>query len=185
MFKITYLNAYEVIGALHQLKKHYKVSNNEIAEAAGVSPTTVSKWLTYKVKDLRKENKDKLEDFIAKTWQPGLICITSFGPYPHNLFFNVGDIHDPFFTWINANYGEEDEEFLKECEKAVTDGTAKLHIVKYYRDMDEANILGRQEERLYSIGAMTGGRTDVRVTFIGGKEPIIKNSLVFNPPEDA
>lgn len=183
MFKFTYPNTHELVCTLIQLKKHYRVSNEEIAKAAGVSGTTVSKWLNFRSKEIRKETKEKLEDFIAQTWQPGLICVTSFDDYAHDLFFNVGDIYDPFYSWIVID--KQVDKILSDCEKAIAEGRAKKYIVKYYKDMDEANTLGREEEQLYTIGAMTGGRTDVAVHFVRDDKVITKNSLVFTPPDDA
>lgn len=184
MFKFTYPNNQELIGTLIQLKKDYRISNNDIAKAANVSATTVSKWLNFKTENLRKEHKNKLEEFIAQTWQPGLICITAFDEYPHDLFFNVGSVYDPFYTWI-THYDANCEKILLDCEKAAKDGRAKKYLVKYYRDMDEANKLGREEEQLYTVGAMTGGRDDVRIHFVGKNGAlVIKNSLVFTYPEN-
>lgn len=187
MFKFTYPNTPQLVGTLLQLKKDYRVTNEEIAHAAEVSSTTVSKWLNFKSKEIRKDTKEKLEDFIAETWQPGLICVTSFDDYPHNLFFNVGSVHDPFYTWIISDEQEDEdiERILSDCEKAIADKRAKKYIVKYYKDMDEANTLGREDERLYSIGAMTGGRTDIKVTFVKRNGVVVKNSLVFTPPKNA
>ena len=187
MFKITYPNNLELMGTLNVLKKNYRISNNAIAKAAGVSPTTVSKWLNYKTTGCRKEHHEKLEDFIARTWQPALICVTKFGHYPHNFFFNVGDVHDPFYTWIHyyvtPEQDKEDIKFVEECEQALANKEAKLYVVKLYKDMDEANTLGREEERLYNIGAMTNS-DDINVTFFGKGEPVVKKSLIFVPPDE-
>lgn len=186
MFKFSYPDTLELIGTLIQLKKDYGIKNDTIAAVAGVSETTVSKWLNFKAKTIHKETKEKLENFIAETWRPGLVCVTKFGEYPHDLFFNVGSVYDPFFTWITRPQPGI-QKFLEDCEKAIAEGRAKKYIVKYYRDMDEANTIGREEEEQYTIGAMTGGRTDIQIHFIDHKDNkvVTKNSLVFTPPEDA
>lgn len=181
MSRYSYPNMRSLMSALILLKKNYHINNNDIAQAVGVSATTVSKWLNYKTKTCNKENKEKLENFLTETWRPALICITKFGPYPHHLFFTVGDVYNPFYTWLRYD-SDEEEQLLKDYEKAVLNEETSIHIVKYYKDFNEAMDLGRQEEHQYDIGAMMG--PNVKITFIDKSTPVIKESIVFDPLEE-
>ena len=181
MFKFHYPNKQELMGALAQTKKDYKLTNKQIATAVGSNEVSVSRWLTGKAV-VGAQFVEALENFIAQTWQPGIVCIWNDTWIRKGQFLLVGSIYDPFYTWIHntdTQTIEEDNKFIEDMERQVQTGEAKLYIVKKYVDMDEANKIGRDEEQLYNLGAATGSE---EVTFLrpGGKIEKRK-TLIYEP----
>lgn len=155
-FKFSYPDPKQLAGELKAVRENYKLTNNYIAEQIGTSAAIVSKWLTFK-STISPKYRTIVEDFIARTWQPALVFITPFDAFPHGIFLNVGDKFDPFYTWLHdsLNDSEAFEEYNKtlvECERAVKQGIARVLIVETFKDLDEANKLGRREEKLYMFG---------------------------------
>lgn len=157
MFKFSYPNKQELIGSLLQTKKDYNLTNDYLAKEIGVSPITMSSWLNFKSAPANKY-QEKIEDFIAKIWQPGIVCVWNNTQSRKGHFFLVGSIYDPFFTWIHnyepETYAEEIA-YIESMEAQIKNGEATLHIVKKYVDMDEANKIGRDEEIQYNFGSIS------------------------------
>lgn len=182
MFKFTYDDPRELILTLKLLKDNYKLSNKEIAEKLKVSIPTVSNWFRGST-TITQQYREKVEELIARTWQPGLICIQNINDNTAPLhFFLVGDIYNPFYTWIHINCSPDDQLFLIEMERQVQNKEAKIYIVKKYVDMDEANTLGRDEEQQYNIGIIN---KNAKCYFMRGAGKIeIKPALTYEPKQN-
>lgn len=180
MFKFSYPNKQELIGSLLQTKKDYNLTNDYLAKEIGVSPITMSSWLNFKSTPTNKY-QEKIEDFIAKIWQPGIVCVWNDAWVRKGQFLLVGSIYDPFYTWIHNSNIEtigEDNKFIENMERQVQTGEAKLYVVKKYVDMDEANKIGRDEEQLYNLGAT--GSEEVIFLRPGGKIEK-RETLIYEP----
>lgn len=180
MFKFSFQTAEELAARLHITKKNYNLTQNQIAKAIGVTPTTVSSWLNGK-RHIGPQYKEAVENFIAKTWQPGIICVWNPNKSRKGQFLLVGDIYDPFYTWINNNFDEEDEKYLEELERELETGKATFHLVKKYINMDEANEIGRDEEHQYNFGAMTNNPNAICHFIKPGGKIIDKPALIYEP----
>lgn len=184
MFKFVYQNSYELAQTLAKTKNDYKLKNIDIANALNVSVMTISNWLNFKTK-IGPQYHESVEDFIARTWQPGIICVWNPKSKRHGEYILVGSIHDPFYTWINNDANVDVDtytSYLERLENEVKNKEGTLHIVKTYTDLDEANVIGRDEEHQYNIGSIGNASTIIHFVRLNG-EIEDKPALFFNPYE--
>lgn len=181
MYKIKFQTSLEAAYALKLLKEHYHITNKEIAQSIGVTEATVSQWINRKAKMLN-ESQQRVEDYIATIWQPGIVCIyEKDAPVRQKHFFLVANIYDPLYTWMHHDYSEEqyleNMAYLNDLEKKIKEGKATVHIVKKYVDLDEADFLGHDEEQQYQIGAVS----DTDITFLTPQGVVKKPALFYEP----
>ena len=160
MFMFHYEHPLELLATLQKTKEDYHLTNRAIAQALGTTDATVSNWLNQK-QLISNTWHDRVEEYIAKTWQPALLCIAPIDKEKRCVFYLVGSKHDPWYTWIHSFMGESEQDAQDELdelikwERACRTGKAKIHIVKEYANLQEASKIGRDEETLYNMGAMT------------------------------
>lgn len=180
MFKFKFPDMMELKFSLFKTKQDYNLTNKEIAKALNISEMTVSNWFSGRTNKINEQYKEAIEDYLNKIWRPALICIWNENETRKGYFFLVGNIHDPFYTWIHYGLNNDEINFLNLKESQVAAGEATIYIVKEYTSLDEASRIGRKEEWQYNLGAMEGDNNALAMG-PGGAMKIIEG-IKYEPP---